>query len=210
MSLGLAALLAVDLVLLVQFWRYRGEIAKTRAAMTATEQRRADALLAVREGHQALAMALARQQAVRDEGLNLAVSLREGTMELQREGAQLRGMRVEIGPEVTVGRPPGVIKVTPPRGVRRIARVVDGTYSWTAPAWLYSHRAQPVPTDLRSRGALGEIAILLDDGTAIYSSPKEGPLADPAFVLPGGVRAAASDLEAVAPNLQPGTPVYFH
>jgi hypothetical protein len=138
------------------------------------------------------------------------VDLKGGTMALQREGAQLRAMRVDVGPEVTVGQPPGALKVTAPLGVRRIARVVDGSYEWEAPAWVYTSRSRPVPASRRTRGGLGEIAILLDDGTPIYSKPREGPLAEDGFVLPGGVRVAAADLSAVAENLEPGTPVYFH
>lgn len=210
MTLGLCALVVLDIVLLTQWWRYRRETTAARRAMTAMERQKADTLLAAHEGHTALAMALARQQAVQDRGINLAVDLKEGTMALQREGAELREMRVEVGPEVTVGQPPGAIKVTPPLGIRRVARVVDGSYAWEAPAWVYTHRSQPVPSARQTRGGLGEIAILLDDGTAIYSTPLHGPLADPAYVMPGGVRAAASDLGAVAENLQPGTPVYFH
>jgi hypothetical protein len=60
------------------------------------------------------------------------------------------------------------------------------------------------------KGALGPIAVLLDDGTVVYSRPTEGPLADDAYVLPGGVRADAADLEAIRENLGPGLPVYFH
>jgi hypothetical protein len=210
LTLGLAALVVVDVVLAVQWWRYRRQTVATRSAMTAMERQKADTLLAAREGHAALAMALARQQAVQDRRINLAVDLKEGTMALQREGAQLRVMRVDVGPEITVGHPPGALKVTPPLGVRRIARVVDGSYDWDAPAWVYTHRSRPVPATRRTRGGLGEIAILLDDGTPIYSTARQGPLAEAGFVMPGAVRAAASDLSTVAENLQPGTPVYFH
>lgn len=210
LTLGLFALVLVDLVLAVQWWRYRREAASARRAMTGMERQKADTLLAAREGHAALAMALARQQAVQDRRINLAVDLKEGTMALQREGARLREMRVDIGPEVTVGQPPGALKVTPPLGVRRIARVVDGSYEWEAPAWVYTSRSRPVPSTMKTRGGLGEIALLLDDGTPIYSKPRQGPLAEDGFVMPGGVRAAAADLWAVAENLEPGTPVYFH
>jgi hypothetical protein len=51
--------------------------------------------------------------------------------------------------------------------------------------------------------------VLLDDGTALYSRPREGPLADEGYVLPGAVRVAASDLSAIRENLIPGTPVFF-
>jgi hypothetical protein len=189
--------------------QYRRQIAADRAAMTATEQQRADALLAGQEGRAELAQALVAQQAVKEKGLNLSVTLEEGTMDLQREGAQLREIRVQIGPEVTVGQPPGARKITPPLGRRQVAAVVDGSYAWEVPSWLWSARGQPGP-NRRVSGALGEIAVLLDDGTIIYSRPKTGPLADESYVLPGGIRADADDLQAIRPNLAPGVPVYFH
>ena len=93
---------------------------------------------------------------------------------------------------------------------RRVAAVLDGSYPWEVPAWVYLHRGQPVPAHRRLPGALGPIAVLLDDGTALYSRPEQGPLADPAYVLPGGVRVLATDLLAIRENLAPGLPVYFH
>jgi hypothetical protein len=166
--------------------------------------------MAVSEGRTALGMAVIRQQAVLDRKLNLAISLEKGTMDLQREGAELREVPVEIGPEVSVGPTPGARKVTPPLGRRRVAAVVDGTHAWEVPAWVYAHRGQPAPADRRIPGALGPIAVILDDGTALYSRPERGPLADAAYVLPGGVRIPAADLMAIRENLAPGLPVYFH
>jgi hypothetical protein len=54
------------------------------------------------------------------------------------------------------------------------------------------------------------VAILLEGGTVIYSLPEKGPLADPAYVLPGAIRARAEDLQAVVPNVTRGTAVYFY
>jgi hypothetical protein len=210
MAVGLLGLIALDVFLLVKRSEYRREILADRAAMTATERQRTDGLLAASEERTALGLALVRQQAVLDRKLNLAISLEKGTMDLQREGAELREMRVEIGPEVSVGEAPGARKITPPLGRRRVAAVLDGSYPWEVPAWVYVHRAQPVPADRRLPGALGPVSVLLDDGTALYSRPERGPLADATYVLPGGVRVQATDLLAIRENLAPGLPVYFH
>jgi hypothetical protein len=210
MVLGLFGLLALDVFLAFKATQYRRQIQADRAAMTATERERADALLASQEGRADLAQALVSQQAVKDQGLNLSISLDQGTMDLQREGAQLREARVKIGPELTVGQAPGARRITPPLGRRQVAAVVDGAYAWEVPDWLWAQRGRPATATRRIPGALGEVAVLLDDGTVIYSRPKTGPLADDAYVLPGAVRADAADLEAVRPNLSPGTPVYFH
>lgn len=210
MSLGVAALLVLDTVLLVKRHQYRKEEEGARRLMTGMEKQQADALMTSEAGRTALAMALVRGQSIKDRGLNLSVALDEGTMDLQQEGAQLRQMRVQIGPEYSVGPPPGERKVTPPLGRRQVARVVDESFVWEVPEWVYAQRGQPVPRDRNVRGALGAIAVILSDGTCLYSLPDAGPLADPAYVLPGGVRAEAADLRAIRVNLEPGVPVYFH
>jgi hypothetical protein len=210
MALGLAAFLVLDVFLAFKAVQYRRQIRQDRATMTAHERERADALVASQAGRAELEQALVAQQAAKEKGLNLSVSLDDGTMDLQREGAQLREVRVQIGPEVTVGQAPGARKITPPLGRRQVAAVVDGSYAWEVPDWVWSQRGQPVPASRRIAGALGEIAVLLDDGTVIYSRPKNGPLADDSYVLPGGIRAGADDLQALRPNLTPGIAVYFH
>jgi hypothetical protein len=209
MSLGVVLLLVVDAGLLFKRWQYSRESTSARKAMTALERQRADALLEGKEGRTALMLALVRQQSVKEKGLNLSVSLEEGTMDLQREGSELREMRVEIGPEAVIGREPGPARVSPPLGMRRVARVVDASYVWQAPEWVYTHRGQGVPANRRIPGGLGRVAVVLDDGTPLYSRPATGPLSDPSYILPGGVRVDASDLEAIRENLAPGTPVYF-
>ena len=210
MALGLVFLVILDGFLAFKAWQYRRQILEDRASMTATERERADAITASQAGRAELQQALVAQQAVKEKGLNLSVSLEEGTMDLQREGAQMREVRVQIGPEATVGQPPGARRITPPLGRRQVAGVVDGSYAWDVPAWVWTQRGQTAPANRRIAGALGDIAVLLDDGTVIYSKPKAGPLADDSYVLPGGVRADADDLQALSPNLTPGIPVYFH
>jgi hypothetical protein len=210
MALGLLFLIAFDGFLLFKALQYKRQIREDRAAMTSTDKRRADALLASQSSRADLEQALVVQQAVKDKGLNLSIGLEEGTMDLQREGAQLREARVKIGPEVTVGQAPGARKITPPLGRRQVVAVVDDSYAWDVPSWVWVQRGQPATTGRRVPGALGEIAVILDDGTVIYSRPKAGPLADDSYVLPGSVRADAADLQAIRPNLSAGIPVYFH
>jgi hypothetical protein len=210
MVLGLVSLIAFDGFLLFKAEQYKRQIREDRTAMTTTDKQRADALLASQGSRAELEQALVAQQAVKDKGLNLSIGLEEGTMDLQREGAQLREIRVKIGPEVTVGQAPGARKITPPLGRRQVVAVVDDSYAWDVPSWVWTQRGQPAATGRRVAGALGEIAVILDDGNVIYSRPKTGPLADDAFVLPGSVRADAADLQAIRPNLSAGIPVYFH
>jgi hypothetical protein len=119
-------------------------------------------------------------------------------------------MPVRLGREATVGTAPDAVLLTPPLGERSVARVVDGSYPWAVPEWVYFDRGWPVPADRRVPGALGPLAIFLDSGAVLYARPMVGPLSDVSYVLPGSVRAEAPDLEAIRENLQPGMAVYFH
>jgi len=210
MAVGLVALAAVDGVLAFKRWQYGRESARLRAQMTDVERRRTDAIVESRENRTQLMVALARRDAVGEAGLNLAVSAEKKAMYLQREGAQLREMPVKIGPEATVGTPPDEVRLAPPLGKRVVVRVVDASYAWQVPAWVWTQRKQTPPPDRRIEGALGAVAILLDGGAVIYSRPATGPLADEAYVLPGAVRAEAADLVAIRENLTAGMPAYFY
>jgi hypothetical protein len=90
-----------------------------------------------------------------------------------------------------------------------VERILGENDAWTIPPWVFHDRGL-VPGDSVLAGALGPSAIILDGGTVIYSLPSVGPLNDSSYVLPGAIRARASDLRAIAPNLQPGVAVYFY
>jgi hypothetical protein len=109
-----------------------------------------------------------------------------------------------------VGIPPDAVLLAPPRGKRSVARVVDGSYRWAVPEWVYADRGWPVPDGRSAPGALGPLAILLDSGAVLYSLPPVGPLSGVSYVLPGSVRVEAPDFEAIRENVHPGMAVYFH
>jgi hypothetical protein len=204
------ALLAMDAALIAERTRWSREVRRMRGAMTEFERRRADALVDSTQDRTALMIELVRRQALGEPKLNLSVAVDKQRMVLQREGAQLREMTVRIGPEQTVGSPPATVRLAAPRGRRTVLRLVDDSYAWEVPEWVYTARGLPVPPDRRVVAALGHAAILLDGGVVIYSLPSSGPLADPGWVLPGSIRAERSDLDAIAENIQPGVPVYFY
>jgi hypothetical protein len=210
MAVGVVALVAADGVLAFKRWQYGRETAGLRARMTEMERRRADAIVESKENRVQLMMALARRDAVGEKGLNLAVSAEKGAMYLQREGAQLREMPVKIGPEATVGTAPDEVRLAPPLGKRVVVRVVDSSYAWEVPTWVWVQRGLTPPADRRVEGGLGPVALFLDGGAIVYSRPDTGPLADAAYVLPGAVRAEPADLAAIRENLTPGMPAYFY
>jgi hypothetical protein len=210
MAIALFAFLAIDAWLIRKRIRYRGEIERLRAEMTALERNRTDAILA-REGNRLrIALELIRRQASIDKDLHLSVTVDSGVMFLEREGAHLREMPIQIGPEKTVGVSPDTVRMVAPRGARTVERIIDETGSWEVPAWVYADRGLPPSQERTIQGALGPAAIVLSGGTVIYSMPSVGPLNDSAYVLPGGIRARAADLKAILPNLQNGMTVYFY
>ncbi len=210
MAIALLTFLAIDAWLIRKRLRYRGEIERLRAEMTSLERSRTDAILARDENRLRLALELIRRQARIDKDLHLSVTVDSGVMFLEREGAHLREMPIQIGPERTVGVAPDTVRMVAPRGARTIERIIDENESWEVPAWVYGDRGLPPSQDRTIKGALGPAAIVLSGGTVIYSMPSVGPLNDSAYVLPGSIRARAADLKAILPNLQNGMTVYFY
>jgi hypothetical protein len=211
-SLGvtIAALLGADSVMLSRRARYADEIARLRASMTDIERQRTDQIVEQEKNKLRLAIALAKRQAQIERALHLSITIDSGRMQLEREGALLRTMPIEIAPEQTIGTPPDTVHLAAPRGLRTIVRVLTDSDTWEVPSWIYTARGLPVPAERRLAGALGTAAVVLDGGSVIYSLPKVGPLADSTYVMPGAVRARASDLRAIIPNLTRGLRVYFY
>jgi hypothetical protein len=210
MAIALAAFLAIDVWLLRKRIRYRNEIERLRSEMTGLERSRTDAILARDENRLRLAVELIRRQSKIDKALHLSVTVDSGVMYLEREGAHLREMPIQVGPEKTVGIPPDTVRLAAPRGSRTVERILDENETWEVPAWVYRERGLQPPQQRAIKGALGPAAIVLSGGTVIYSMPSVGPLNDSAFVLPGSIRARAADLKAILPNLQNGMTVYFY
>ena len=209
-SVALAVLLVGNAWLLSRRSAYASEVERLRGEMTAVERERADLILASDDRRLAVMLELMRRQAATDDRLHLNVALDSGRLTLERGGAVLRTIAIELGPERAVGVAPDTVRLTAPRGQRTVERVLGDDERWEVPAWVYAERKLAVPADRLADGALGGRAVLLSGGTLLYAAPESGPLADPAFVLPGSVRVPLADLRAIAPNLTPGMPVYFY
>ena len=120
----LVSLIAVDGWLIYQRARYGREITRLRAGMTDQELRKADMVMAAEQNRMRVALELMRRQANLDKELHLSIAVDSGVMYLEREGAILRVMPVEIGPERTIGAPPDTVRLVPPRGTRTIEQVL--------------------------------------------------------------------------------------
>jgi hypothetical protein len=210
LSVLLGLLVLVDAFLAYKWFDYNRETRRLRAAMGRLEGDRADTLLAAGASQVALLVEVAKLQASGEPSLNLAISLEDGRMYLQREGARLRDMPVEVAPETRVGDSPGSVVLAPPRGKRAVVGILGQGDAYELPAWAWSSRGLAVPANRSVAGALGPVALVLSGGTLVYSMPAPPPLDSAGYVLPGSVRANAADLTAILENVRPGMPVYFH
>lgn len=209
MSIAVVLFLAADTWLVMRYMRYQRETAELRASMTQVERNRADVILSQEQNRLKVMVELFKRQAKVDATLHLSVSLDSSVMYLERDGALLREMPITVGPERRVGTGTDTLHIAAPRGKRSVERLLDADAVSELPGWVYSDRGIPAG-EARLKGALGPSAILLSGGTVIYSMPSVGPLNDSSYVLPGAIRARASDLKAIAPNLAPGVAVYFY
>jgi hypothetical protein len=210
MSFSLIVLIALDVWLLKKRARYVDEDSRLRESMSALQRQQADAILSNEQNKFRMMIELVRRQAQIDKELHLAIPVDSGVMYLEQDGALLREMPVQVGPERRVGTAPDTVYMAAPRGTRTVERILGDSDPWEVPAWVYTDRGLTPPADRTLKGALGPAAIVLVGGTVIYSPPTAGPLNDSAYVLPGSIRTRAADLQAIAPNLKPGMTVYFY
>jgi hypothetical protein len=66
------------------------------------------------------------------------------------------------------------------------------------------------PRGMRTVSSVDVWSVTLDGGTTIYAKPGSDTLDDETPVTAGNVRARATDLQAIVPNLKPGMSVYFY
>jgi hypothetical protein len=210
MLAAVVSLIAIDGWLIYQRVRYSRETDRLRAGMSDMERRKADMVMSNEQSRMRVTLELMRRQANLDKELHLSVAVDSGVMYLEREGALLREMPVEVGPEKRVGSPPDTIHIAAPRGARTVERVLGTNDRWEVPRWVFLDRRLPVPDDRAVKGVLGAGAIVLSGGAVIYAPPKDGPLSDSTYVLPGAIRARPQDLRAITPIVTPGMSVYLY
>lgn len=206
----LLLVLAADAVLVWRRGRYREETARLRASMSALERERADAIVEAEKDEAGLMLELMRRQATADEQLHLAVSADSAFVALDRGAARLRSMPAQFGGDAVVGAAQDSSRMTRPLGARSIEQLLGPGDAYTLPRWVWASRGLPVPEQRSGVGWAGEQALVTSGGTLIYTLPKEGPLADSAYVMPGTVRVRPGDLAAIRESLTRGMTVYFY
>ncbi|MEP6857662.1 MAG: hypothetical protein ABI994_04695 [Gemmatimonadales bacterium] len=170
LGLGLVAMLAVDAWLVAKRVKYNHDVAQLRSHMTDAEKQRTDFIVQSEENKLRIAIELAKRQAKFAKKLHLNVSIDSSRMYLTREGALLREMPVQFGPErgVSAGdsAPPAAI----PRGERTVADLSDNKITLDGGAIILSAKtandSTPIPP--------GSLRIPLEDMKAIMPNLNAG------------------------------------
>jgi hypothetical protein len=172
LGLGLMAMIAVDVWLLAKRVKYNHDVSELRSHMTEAERERTDAIVQAEQNKLRIAIELAKRQAKFDKKLHLNVSVDSSRMYLTREGALLREMPVQFGPERGVSASDSAPPAAIPRGERTVADLSDtritldgGTSILTSPASLASD-STPIPP--------GSLRITLEDMKAIKPNLNAG------------------------------------
>ncbi len=201
---------AANTILGARYFRYRQETSRLRAGMTEAQRERTDAVVTAERHRLRVEWELIRRQARGDKQLHLSVNVDSSRMILERDGIVLREMQVRLGPERFRGATGDTAIAVQPLGQRTVQRVLTENDPWEVPKTVFDERGIPVPDSRRIRGALGDDAIVLTEGTVVYAIPESGPLADTAYVMPGSIQVDAADLKALAASIRPGMSVYFY
>jgi hypothetical protein len=172
LGLGLVAMIAVDVWLLAKRVKYNHDVSELRSHMTEAERERTDAIVQAEQNKLRIAIELAKRQAKFDKRLHLNVSVDSSRMYLTREGALLREMPVQFGPERGVSASDSAPPAAIPRGERTVAELSDtritldgGTAILTSPTSLASD-STPIPP--------GSLRISLEDMKAIKPNLNAG------------------------------------
>ncbi|HEX9606876.1 MAG TPA: hypothetical protein VF962_06565 [Gemmatimonadaceae bacterium] len=121
LGLGLVAMIAVDAWLVVKRVKYNHDVKQLREHMTQAERERSDAIVQAEQNKLRIAIELAKRQALFNKKLHLNVSVDSSRMYLTREGALLREMPVQFGPERSPSESSDAPPAAIPRGERTVA-----------------------------------------------------------------------------------------
>jgi hypothetical protein len=121
LGLGLLAMVAVDGWLIAKRVKYNHDVTQLRSHMTDAERQRTDLIVESEQNKLRIAIELAKRQAKFDKKLHLNVSVDSAKMYLTREGALLREMPVEFGPERPASESSDAPPAAIPRGERTVA-----------------------------------------------------------------------------------------
>lgn len=170
LGLGLVAMIAVDAWLVAKRVKYNHDVAQLRAHMTDAEKQRTDFIVQSEENKLRIAIELAKRQAKFAKKLHLNVSIDSARMYLTREGALLREMPVQFGPERGVSASDSAPPAAIPRGERTVADLSDNKITLDGGAYILSAKSPNDSTPIPP----GSLRIPLEDMKAIMPNLSAG------------------------------------
>lgn len=186
LAIAFFAMVAIDAVLIYKRSAYNSEIGRLRGDMSQAERKKTDLIIQAEEDKVRVALELARRQAKIDKRLHLSVAVDSSRMYLERDGAVLREIVAEIGPEGKVAVGSDSVTLAVARGERTVAQVTPQRISLDG-------------------------GIVIDTPPGGTSASKSGDSAGGASrVPPGTIRISNVDMSAIRPNLSAGMKVYFY
>jgi hypothetical protein len=173
LGLALVAMIAVDAWLVFKRLQYNHDVTQLRSHMTEAERERTDAIVQSEQNKLRIAIELAKRQAKFDKRLHLNVSIDSSRMYLTREGALLREMPVQFGPERAVSESSDARPAAVPRGERTIADLSDTKISLDGGAFILSSASSQLNADTTSIPP-GSLRMRLEDLKAIMPNLSSG------------------------------------
>jgi hypothetical protein len=173
LGLGLVAMIAVDVWLVAKRVKYNQDVKQLREHMTQAERERSDAIVQSEQNKLRIAIELAKRQALFNKKLHLNVAVDSSRMYLTREGALLREMAVQFGPERTPSESSDAPPAAIPRGERTVADLSDtkitldgGTQILSSTSAGLANDSTPIPP--------GSLRISIEDMKAIMPNLTAG------------------------------------
>ena len=173
LGLGLVTMIAVDAWLLAKRVKYNHDVTQLREHMTAAEREKSDVIVQSEQNKLRIAIELAKRQAKFDKKLHLNVAVDSSRMYLTREGALLREMPVQFGPERPPSETSDSLPAAIPRGERTVADLSDtkitldgGTQILTSTSAQLANDSTPIPP--------GSLRISIEDMKAIKPNLNAG------------------------------------
>lgn len=173
LGLGLIAMIAVDGWLLVKRVKYNQDVKQLRDHMTQAERERSDLIVQSEENKLRIAIELAKRQSKFDKKLHLNVSVDSSRMYLTREGAVLREMPVQFGPERTPSESSDAPPAAIPRGERTVADLSETKITLDGGTQIFSSQSAQLANDSTAVPP-GSLRITLVDMKAIKPNLNAG------------------------------------
>jgi hypothetical protein len=147
LGIGFVAMIAVDGWMLVKRVSYNQDVKQLRNHMSQAERERSDAIVQAEQNKLRIAIELAKRQAKFDKKLHLNVSVDSSRMYLTREGAVLREMPVQFGPERSPSQSSDSLPAAIPRGERTVADLSDTKITLDGGAQILSSESAQLAND---------------------------------------------------------------